>query len=296
MNRFPPLFGEQHSSAAARAEVLLSSAEQLLELHVTVHDRAAVLRDADGAPLLHADRLRHANPFCELGRTPDSEWDKNCIAHCQRAVNAHALRVIQPFSHQCWKGAQEAVAPIFRGEQHLLTVFGGVFRNPEASELVWSGLGAQAAEAWLKLPTLDMERLRRISNVLLAVGHHLLGLLDETQQFSATGVGRIGEIRRFIHYNAHEPVKLADLARVLFLSPSRARHAVKELFGVAFQDLVLQERIARARILLVTTRQPLGTIAARVGFASEHYFNRAFKKLEGMPPGRYREKNAVPVS
>jgi AraC-like DNA-binding protein len=78
------------------------------------------------------------------------------------------------------------------------------------------------------------------------------------------------------------------LAAHLHLSPSRTSHAVKEFTGMSFQDLLLKERMARATILLESSGDSLAEIAAKLGFENEFYFNRAFKKACGTPPGSFR--------
>ena len=83
------------------------------------------------------------------------------------------------------------------------------------------------------------------------------------------------------------------MARALNLSPSQASRVVKRLLGQPYQGLIREERIARARNLLVTTDLPAGEIARRVGMKNEFHFNRAFKAALGLPPGKYRKKNSA---
>jgi AraC-like DNA-binding protein len=42
--------------------------------------------------------------------------------------------------------------------------------------------------------------------------------------------------------------------------------------------------------LLRETNEPLGRISQRVGYASEFAFSRAFSRLRGEAPGRYRRR------
>lgn len=140
------------------------------------------------------------------------------------------------------------------------------------------------------MPPADHARLESIGRVLTALGHGLLNELDQRRRLDRLERGRKTEIRRFIHYHVHQPVKLRDLAGALFLSPSRTSHLVRELFGRSFKELLIRERIGRARSLLMSSDFTLSTIAQRVGFTDEYYLNRAFKKIVGMPPGRFRKR------
>ncbi|MEI6424540.1 MAG: AraC family transcriptional regulator, partial [Lentisphaerota bacterium] len=104
---------------------------------------------------------------------------------------------------------------------------------------------------------------------------------------------RKGIIRKFIDDHSHEPVKIGDLARFLYISPSRTVHLVTELFGMSFQELLLEERMTRARNLLLSTSYPTKEIAVETGYKNVFYFNRVFRNFYGIPPGRFRAKNSV---
>ena len=97
-------------------------------------------------------------------------------------------------------------------------------------------------------------------------------------------------IRRFLEDHAHEAVKLADLADWLNLSTNHTCHLVKYHFGKPFHALLLEERLARARRLLENTDLPQKAVAAAAGFPNEFYFNRLFRRENGMPPGEYRRR------
>jgi YesN/AraC family two-component response regulator len=41
---------------------------------------------------------------------------------------------------------------------------------------------------------------------------------------------------------------------------------------------------------MVTTQTPLSDVAAQVGFENVFYFSKIFKKVTGMPPGKYKRQ------
>jgi AraC-like DNA-binding protein len=94
-----------------------------------------------------------------------------------------------------------------------------------------------------------------------------------------------------MRYRSSEPVRLADLADELHLSESRTSHAVSEMFGIPFQNLLLQQRINGAKTLLLNTDLTVGEIARRVGMRNEYHFNRSFRRAVGLPPGRFRSES-----
>jgi len=53
---------------------------------------------------------------------------------------------------------------------------------------------------------------------------------------------------------------------------------IKEKAGMTFQEVVREERMKKARMLLKETNQTVETIAANVGYENVEHFNRLFKK------------------
>ncbi|UKS28437.1 AraC family transcriptional regulator [Paenibacillus sp. HWE-109] len=63
----------------------------------------------------------------------------------------------------------------------------------------------------------------------------------------------------------------------------------KELTGQIPLEFINKLRIDHAKQLLLKTEDRIHEIAQHVGFNNEFYFNRRFKKMEGIAPGRYRQ-------
>ena len=58
--------------------------------------------------------------------------------------------------------------------------------------------------------------------------------------------------------------------------------------GEAPLAYVTRWRMTLAARMLADTTLPIATVAARVGYTSEHAFNRAFSRVRGVAPGRFR--------
>jgi AraC-like DNA-binding protein len=141
------------------------------------------------------------------------------------------------------------------------------------------------------LGELDPEVAGRIGRTLETLAYGLMMRLERMQEDSAADRTRMARVRRFLRYRAGEPVRLADLAAELHLSESRTSHVVSEMFGRPFQELLQEERINRARTLLLSTDLTAGQVARRVGMPNEYHFNRTFKRLVGVPPGQFRTES-----
>jgi len=272
--------------APRRLEAALVAAETALGVTIAVRDHAGLFLDAAGEPVLPPARIRHERRFCNAGRD-QAAHDQRCLDHCFRAVPAVAATAVRPFVHRCWKGGAEIVVPIRHEGAHVCTLFAGIW----ASDHPPTGLPPDLEAERQRLRPFHGPTLARLAGPLTLLGAGLIATW--LQPPADLGEDRGETIRRFLRLHLHEPPCLADLARHLGLSASRASHVVRETCGASFQDLLLQERIRRAQALLRHSQRPVRLIAERLGFHNEYYFNRAFSRLVGVPPGRWRKQAAA---
>lgn len=58
-----------------------------------------------------------------------------------------------------------------------------------------------------------------------------------------------------------------------------------------YTQLVRSFRIIEAKKMLLTTKDPIESIARQIGYTSPDTFTKVFKKETGMTPTRYRRLN-----
>jgi AraC-like DNA-binding protein len=271
-------------------ERAIRSLEDLLRVSITVIDRDGVFHSPEGLSLLDYNRQSHKkNPVCAHGFS-----DTACIWHCRHEMNARGAEEDGPFVHTCWKGVREVVVPLVRNGIHFGSLYAGIWRQagvlrPPTNE----PLPDEAIEAYGQLPEFDESRAELIAAMLATFAQGMLSQLDEAVILDAPPESRKAEIRRYIRYHAARRIALADLAEELHLSASRTSHAVRDLFGKSFRDLLREERVQRAKYLLQSSDYPVGQIARQVGMPDEYHFNRTFKACVGIPPGRFRKQTST---
>ncbi|EHO22083.1 hypothetical protein HMPREF9466_00172 [Fusobacterium necrophorum subsp. funduliforme 1_1_36S] len=69
------------------------------------------------------------------------------------------------------------------------------------------------------------------------------------------------------------------LAEKLELSSGYLSILFKKTFGIPFQDYLLQLRMERAKLLLLTTHLKNYEIAEQIGFEDVNYFSLKFKNI-----------------
>lgn len=99
----------------------------------------------------------------------------------------------------------------------------------------------------------------------------------------------VGRALQRIHMEPARRWTAADLAREAGASRTVLAERFNALLGRPPIDYVLSWRIQLAADRLRNSRETIGAIAADVGYESEAAFNRAFKRVTGFSPGRWRE-------
>ena len=95
-------------------------------------------------------------------------------------------------------------------------------------------------------------------------------------------------LMRFVRLHLARQPAPADLARELGLGAERFLRLFKATYGMAPRRWLLEQRIAESRFRLAHAHEPIGAIAAALGYADRHLFNRQFKAMVGRTPRAFR--------
>lgn len=93
----------------------------------------------------------------------------------------------------------------------------------------------------------------------------------------------------YIETHLHEQIGLEEVASEALLSPYHYHRIFRNEVGMTVVDYIRNRRMSLASTALRTTDAGILDIALACGFESQEAFTRAFRKLYGMPPGRFRK-------
>ncbi|MBF0786519.1 MULTISPECIES: response regulator [unclassified Streptococcus] len=88
---------------------------------------------------------------------------------------------------------------------------------------------------------------------------------------------------------ADQELSLKSLAQDMGFSPSHLSVILKKELGMPFQDYLIQERMKKAKLLLLTTDLKIYEIGEQVGFEDMNYFSQRFKQVVGVTPRQFKK-------
>lgn len=95
----------------------------------------------------------------------------------------------------------------------------------------------------------------------------------------------------YIRQNIHGTITVAELADVVMLNETYLSKLFKKEMGCTVSEYIRNEKIKEACYLLVYTDKTSIEIATDLSFSSHSYFISVFKKVTGLTPKEYRNKN-----
>jgi AraC-like DNA-binding protein len=149
---------------------------------------------------------------------------------------------------------------------------------------------------------INRERRRREPLWLESVGLMIQGLFlqlgrqlvqqtpGELTPAEATRVDEFRNLRMHVHERMQKPWRVAEMAGLAHLSPSRFAVLYAKLLGVSPMEDLIHARLHRARALLTDGGISVGDAANRSGFGSVCHFSRLFRKHVGCAPRDYHRR------
>ncbi|WP_327352209.1 helix-turn-helix transcriptional regulator [Streptomyces sp. NBC_01304] len=130
----------------------------------------------------------------------------------------------------------------------------------------------------------ELEAESRLALVAERLRTHLRPRLTAADEPPAPGVAHA--LRDLLDERLLDGITLDEAAGLVHAHPAHLVRAFSAAFGIAPHQYVTSRRVDRARRLLLAGR-PAGEVAREAGFYDQSHLTRHFKRLIGVPPGRY---------
>jgi two-component system response regulator YesN len=94
----------------------------------------------------------------------------------------------------------------------------------------------------------------------------------------------------YISMNYADHISLREAAKYAFVCSAYLSSSFKRAVGYTFVEYIRRYRIEIAKKLLTSGNASMEEVAARVGIGDAAYFNKLFKRVALITPGRYRRE------
>jgi AraC-like DNA-binding protein len=104
----------------------------------------------------------------------------------------------------------------------------------------------------------------------------------------------LNRVITYMRDHLQENLTLTRIAREAGLSESYLNAVFKECVKCAPMDYYINMKMEQACYLLCNTDMHIYQVAQYLGYDNQYYFSRAFKKVLGVPPKKYKEMPRIP--
>jgi AraC-like DNA-binding protein len=108
------------------------------------------------------------------------------------------------------------------------------------------------------------------------------------QQIKQQDLERISRILAHVEKNFHQEISMADVAKLVSLSPTSFSRWFSAATGKPFIQFLTDVRLAHAYLALTETGKAVTEIAFDCGFNSVSHFIHRFREIRGMSPREFR--------
>jgi len=247
------------------------------------------------------------NPFCAVVACLPSGCEA-CRESEQRLLRRAASKSTPQQIH-CFAGLTTVAVPVVIGGRHVATLLSGqVFRREPTERdfsLLVGMLGRDATADWVRkarrayfeTPVVTAERFQAIVELVKVFAQYIADFANRAALAVAPEEPKaVASAKQFVQSHIEEPVRLAQVAGHVHVSPFHFCKLFKRATGMTLTEYVSRVRVEKAKSLLVDPSLRISEVVFAAGFGSIPRFNSVFKRYVGMPPTEYRATLRTPVA
>ncbi|AKA68726.1 AraC family transcriptional regulator [Clostridium scatologenes] len=142
-------------------------------------------------------------------------------------------------------------------------------------------------ETWsTKLPDYEFSCKIILEELLLEIYDNL-----KRQDTNYSSTLKVEKIIKYLHENINKSITLKELSDLVSLSPSYLSRTFKDTTGYSIIEFFNRMKIDKAEALIIVGDKKIKEISELIGFKDEFYFSRLFKKIKGISPKEFYNKN-----
>ncbi len=246
--------------------------------------------------------------FCKLFRK-NSTLSLFCEKCDLKALNK-VLLSRTPYIYRCHSGLIDVIIPIlYEGEVIGAFLIGQLLLEDnedfKLEKILKENIGKDInikllEENYNKLTRITIEKLESIIRLISYSTYYIADCIKNKRWLTIENKiykkkielsnCQIAPIIKYINENINEHISLKLGAELCNMSQSQFGRVFKKETGKNFKEYILLKKIEQAKFYIKNTNKSLGEISDFLGFEDNSYFTKTFKKIEGITPKQYREK------
>lgn len=135
-------------------------------------------------------------------------------------------------------------------------------------------------------------KIKEILNYLITLHREKMQYTKEVvpvEEVSGNNI-LVKKARQYIHTHYDDKIILKDIAESLKISPNYLCELFKKHTGENIKDYIIRYKLKKACLYLDDISYQISEISKMVGYKEPKYFSSAFKKLYGITPFEYRNR------
>ena len=114
--------------------------------------------------------------------------------------------------------------------------------------------------------------------------------LAPARSINALNISKIFQVRALLTKDLSTPPAIPDLAKTVLMSESYLKQLFREVFGESIYQFYQNNRLAKARELLLENKKTVREIGFELGFSNIGHFSRLFERTYHIKPKKFQMK------
>lgn len=232
------------------------------------------------------------NHFCNQLKTKMYDY-------CVRSDLKHFQKFnegIDNFFYSCHAGLVEAAFKLYKDDETIGYILIGPFRDAEKQQENLETIkklsvdqnfdSEQLFNAYLEIPEFHIEKYEALKNVLYALSDYAI----VKKIFTINNNFFTSHIVPYIDEHLKDELSIEHLSKQFFLSKKQLYTLFDTAVHKTPKKFINEQRIIKAKNLIVSTDLALPIISETVGINDYNYFIKVFKAYDNHTPMYYRKK------
>jgi AraC family transcriptional regulator, transcriptional activator for feuABC-ybbA operon len=137
-----------------------------------------------------------------------------------------------------------------------------------------------------KVPGYEFIAKTMLQQIIIAIPQNIA----KNDQNNASSL-KVEKIIQFMQQNIQNKVTIRELSKMVQMSEAYLSKSFKENTGYTIIEYFTKLKIDKSKELLIEGNKKVKEVSQELGFNDEFYFSRVFKRIEGINPSEFCDRN-----